>query len=255
MIPTLLHIGPFPIHSFGLLVVLACVAAWRALFISLRDSGRDPALAEKMVTWAALGGILGARLGFLISFPNEVMARPLETIFSSAGFVFHWGFVGGILAVWYLLRREGESFLLLSDLVGPALSIGYGVGRIGCQLSGDGDYGMPTDLPWAMGYPLGVVPTPPGVLVHPTPVYESIGAMLIAFILLSPTVKRRLKIPGQQFGLYLLLTASARFLVEYLRIEPVVLPPFTQAQVVSIILATVGLVMIFKSKLLAPKSE
>lgn len=241
MIPTLFSIGPFPIHSFGLMVVLACLAAWRALYMALEHAGRRPELAERMVTHAAISGILCARLGFLFTFQNELFAHPLATIFSSAGFVFHWGFVGGVIALWILLRKEKEDFLTMADLSGPALAIGYGVGRIGCQLSGDGDYGRPTTLPWAMEYPLGVVPTPPGIAVHPTPVYETMGAMVIAALLLSPWVVRTLTRPGQRFGLYLLLTALARFLVEFVRVEPIIWAPFTQAQLMSFALAPIAL--------------
>lgn len=248
MIPTLFSIGPFPIHSFGLMVVLACVAAWRSLFLELEAAGRRVELAERMVTRAAIAGIICARLGFLFTFHNELFAHPMETIFSSAGFVFHWGFVGGVVSLWLLLRKENEDFLSMADLSGPALAIGYGIGRIGCQLSGDGDYGRPSNLPWAMEYPLGVVPTPPGVAVHPTPIYETIGALMIAAILLAPWVRRTLKGKGQRFGLYLLLTALARFLVEYVRVEPVILPPLTQAQLMSLLLAPIAAVLLVRGR-------
>ncbi|MFN8392621.1 MAG: prolipoprotein diacylglyceryl transferase [Bdellovibrionota bacterium] len=244
MIPTLFQLGPLPVHSFGLLMVLAFLSAWRILWVNLRAAGKPPELAERMITWAAVGGIAGARIGYLISFPSELMEHPLQTIFSGAGFVFHWGLVGGAFAVWLLLRSVGQSFWEMADLTGIALVIGYAVGRIGCQLSGDGDYGMASTLPWAMGYPQGVVPTPAGVTVHPAPVYETILAILIAFVLSSAKVRSTFRRPGQMFGIYLVLVALERFLVEFVRIEPIVLPPFTQAQVMSIILASCGFLLL-----------
>jgi len=244
MIPVLFHIWRVPIHSFGLMLVLAFLSSWRLLSIELEEAGKDPALAEKMITWAAVGGLLGARIGYLISFPSDLIAHPLATIFGGAGFVFHWGLLGGALAVWVLLKRSGENFLRMGDLTGASLALGYAIGRIGCQLSGDGDYGKPSDLPWAMEYPLGVVPTPPGVTVHPAPVYETLMALMIAIALRSPAVRRRFSGTGQLFGLYFVLIGLERFLVEFVRIEPVVLPPLTQAQVMSVILMTAGAVLI-----------
>ncbi len=246
MIPTIFHLGPIPIHSFGLMMVLAFMAAWRMLTIELAEAGKDTDLAERMVTWAAIGGIVGARVGYLLSFPTELMAHPLKTIFSEAGFVFHWGLIGGAFGVWLLLRKVGEDYLSFGDRSGAALALGYAIGRIGCQLSGDGDYGKPTDLPWGMEYPLGVVPTPPGVAVHPAPIYETLLALLAVFILRSSAVRRMFAGRGRLFGLYFVLMSAERLAVEFVRIEPVVLPPFTQAQVVSIVLALLGFVLILR---------
>lgn len=230
------------------MMMLAFIGAWRILSIELKESGRNPELAERMITWAAVGGIVGARVGYLVSFPSDLSEHPLATIFGSAGFVFHWGFIGGALGVWLLLKKEKEDFLALGDITGSALSVGYAIGRIGCQLSGDGDYGAVSDLPWAMAYPLGVIPTPPGVTVHPTPMYETFMALGIAFLLRAPAVRRALYGRGQLFGLYLALTALARFLVEMVRVEPVVYPPFTQAQLMSMILMVFALYLLLRKK-------
>lgn len=239
MIPTLLEIpvpglGTLPIHSFGLMMVLGFLAALRRLQLSLASAGEDPLLGEQMLTWAAIGGIVGARLGYIASYPGEFMRDPLGTLFAGAGFVFYGGFLGGAFAVWWLLRRREKDFWAMSDLTAPALAVGYAVGRVGCQLSGDGDYGRESDLPWAMGYPDGVVPTPAGMLVHPAPVYETFGALLIALILISPRVSRKLSGRGQLFGLYLALSAAARFAVEGVRIEPRIFAGLTQAQLFAI---------------------
>ncbi|MGA7852611.1 MAG: prolipoprotein diacylglyceryl transferase family protein, partial [Candidatus Acidiferrales bacterium] len=114
------------------------------------------------------------------------------------------------------------SILTIFDAGSPAAALGYGVGRIGCFLSGDGDYGIPTTLPWGMSFPNGLVPTTQRV--HPTPIYELIVACAIAWWLWrrgSPTVppERNVK-PGQVFAAYLILTGAARFLVEFIRINP-----------------------------------
>lgn len=254
MIPTLFSLGPFPIHSFGLMMVLAFFAAWRILWLELVEAGENGELAERMITYAAIGGIVGARLGFLLSFPSEFLDDPLGMLFGGAGFVFLWGFIGGAAAVWLLLRAAKLSFWRFADITAPSLCIGYAVGRIGCQLSGDGDYGIQTAVPWAMGYPLGVVPTPPGMLVHPTPVYETLGALAIAFVLLSMKDERDIG-SGKRFGIYLILSSVARFLVEFIRIEPQWGLGLTQAQWVSIALISCGSLLLATSGSRVEKSK
>lgn len=244
MIPKLFEIPiPFfdfsiPIYSFGTSMLLAFLAAWRLLALNLERRGEPPALAERMITWGAIGGLVGAKAAYILTFPTEVLRAPLRSIFSGAGFVFYGGFIAGAFAVWLLLRLEKKPFLLYADLTAPVLALGYAVGRIGCQLSGDGDYGKPSALPWAMGYPQGVVPTPPGVTVHPTPVYETILSLLITLLLLW-LLSRKTRFSstaGQVFGVYLVLSALARFFVEFIRIEPIVLFSLTEAQFVALVL-------------------
>ncbi len=253
MIPTLIEIplpfgwGSLPLHSFGLSMVLAFLAAWKSLSLCLEADGEDPAIAERMVTWAAIGGIVGARLCYILSFPQGIFNDPLRTIFGGAGFVFYGGFIGGAFAVWWLLHRAKKDFFHYADLTAPSLAIGYAVGRIGCQISGDGDYGIASDLPWAMSYAHGVLPTPPGVLVHPTPVYETFMALAIAALVMHKPFRRRFSGKGQIFGIYLLLSAIARFSVEFIRIEPQVASMFTQAQVIAMGIATVGLFLFFRT--------
>ena len=240
MIPVVIQLGPLPIHSFGLMMLLCFFAAYRRLALSLERAGERPELAEPMITWAAVGGILGARINYLVSFPEEVIERGIWAVVGGAGFVFYGGFIGGVLGVWLVLRKNRADFLRYGDLSGAALALGYAVGRIGCHLSGDGDYGGPSTVPWAVSYAHGVMPTDPGVLVHPSPIYETFGSLAIAAILVSLEGTRTLAGKGQRFGLYLLLSALARFLVEYVRIEPIVWNGFTQAQVMALCVAPVG---------------
>lgn len=246
MIPTLFKLGPLPVHAFGLMLVLAFLASWRSIERSLKFHGEDTAIAENIVFWAALGGVIGARIWFLLSFPKELLRAPLEAIFSSGGFIFYGGFLGGTLAVIIFLKLRGKPVLAYADYLSPAIAIGYAVGRIGCQLSGDGDYGSISNLPWAMSYASGVIPTPEGVLVHPSPVYETTVALLIAAILVFAQERRVFKVPGQIFGLYLALTALERFAVEFLRIEPIIAFGLTQAQLFAIGLVLLGIFFIAK---------
>jgi len=131
------------------------------------------------------------------------------------------------------------------DLATAAAAVGYGVGRLGCLTSGDGDYGIPTKLPWGMAFPYGLVPTAPGVHVHPTPIYELIVTLFIAWILWRRGSPQRPKPIGQLTGEYLVLSGIARFVVEFIRINPKIYWGMSNAQVASIgsVIAGLGLIL------------
>lgn len=248
MIPIVFQLGPVPLYSFGALVVLGFLGAWRVLALRLSQEGEPVELAERIVFWGAVGGLVGARLTYILSFPSELVADPIGTIFSSAGFVFYGGFIAGAISVVVLLRREKKNVLRFADFAAPALAVGYAIGRIGCQLSGDGDYGIPSLLPWAVSYQLGIVPTDPGVLVHPTPVYETLLSLLLASLLLSRFGSSLRQ--GLPFIIFLLVSSVSRFFVEFLRIEPVLTLgqdlSITQAQLVAVLLFCFGVALFAK---------
>jgi phosphatidylglycerol:prolipoprotein diacylglycerol transferase len=129
--------------------------------------------------------------------------------------------------------------LVMLDMCATALALGYAIGRIGCQVSGDGDYGIRSSLPWAMGYPHGTVPTRPGVTVQPTPIYETVSMGLVAFLLwrLRDGVR-----PGVIFALYCVLSGLERFLVEFVRRNKEILAGLTAPQLESVGLMIVGVV-------------
>ena len=130
-----------------------------------------------------------------------------------------------------------SDLLVTVDMCATVLALGYGIGRIGCQLSGDGDYGIRSKLPWAMGYPHGTVPTPPGVRVHPTPIYETVAMCLVAYVLWQ--LRDRVR-PGVVFALYLVLSGLERFLVEFIRRNREVFAGLTAPQLESLGLVLVG---------------
>jgi phosphatidylglycerol:prolipoprotein diacylglycerol transferase len=125
------------------------------------------------------------------------------------------------------------------DMCATALALGYAIGRIGCQVSGDGDYGIRSSLPWAMGYPHGTLPTPPGVRVQPTPIYETVTMCLLAYVLWH--LRDRVR-PGVVFALYLIGSGLERFLVEFIRRNKEVLVGLTGPQLESLVLLAIGLV-------------
>jgi phosphatidylglycerol:prolipoprotein diacylglycerol transferase len=131
----------------------------------------------------------------------------------------------------------------LLDICAPALAIGYACGRIGCQVSGDGDYGKPWNGPWAMAYPKGVVPT--DVKVHPTPIYETVTMGLAAIVLWR--LRDRLA-PGRLFALYLVFAGVERFLVEFVRRNPESALGLTTAQLISIVMFVAGAIWLVRTR-------
>jgi len=240
MIPDVLHIGPLPIHIFGILMALAFLAASWVTGRELARKGYDPALASSMVVWAAVGGIVGARLWILIDAWDEFIAAPISFLATGGGFVWYGGLLGGAIAVSLFFRLRGIPWLRGADAVAPALALGQAIGRIGCQLAGDGDWGAETTLPWGMAYPYAVVgwDKPPGVRVHPTPLYECALYLLVFAVLWR--MRREPAPDGAAISWYVVLAGTARFAVEFVRVNPPVVLGLTEAQVTSLVLIALG---------------
>ena len=199
--------------------------------------------AFTMVTIAGLAGIFASKVYSALESPAEFMAHPVALIFNRYGFTWFGGFLGGFFAFLILARRAKLPLLGFLDALSPAGAFGYAIGRMGCLLSGDGDYGIPTNLPWGMSFPNGVVPTTERV--HPTPVYEFLAWCAIGAFLwyLGGKLLRRPQDKGLVFCGYLILTGIARYLVEIIRINPRVFLGFTNAQIVSILSVITGIVL------------
>jgi phosphatidylglycerol:prolipoprotein diacylglycerol transferase len=253
MYPVLLHLGPITIYSYGVMMALGFLAAGWALGRALASQGKDPALASTLVLWAAVGGLLGARLLFIVEQWPTFLADPWSLIFTGAGFIWYGGLIGGVAAVTWCIKRHGLPWFEVMDAIAPAIALGHGIGRIGCHLAGDGDWGPPTTLPWGVAYTKAIIgwDYPPGVRVHPTALYETIAYVLIFAILWScRSVSHR---PGALFWGYLLLAASARFLLEFVRINPSLIVGLSMAQMISIVLAAIGGIMLLRGR--APQTE
>jgi phosphatidylglycerol---prolipoprotein diacylglyceryl transferase len=287
-----LHFGSLTIPTFGLSVACAMLVAYFALRADLARRGIADAKsgeAETLVASPCLAGFIGAKLYHLLESPAEFFADPWHLLFSPYGFAWFGGLLAGFatfaFVAWRLVQRnaaEGQSisFLTILDAGSPAAAIGYGIGRIGCFLSGDGDYGIPTSLPWGMSFPNGLVPTT--ARVHPTPIYELIVACAIAWFLwrmgapgasgtssaadaatlasqkmaaVGPPSRMEKKpasaypaaiAPGKVFAMYLILTGFARFLVEFIRINPRSFFGLSNAQAAGALSALVGIALYAK---------
>jgi phosphatidylglycerol:prolipoprotein diacylglycerol transferase len=184
-------------------------------------------LAYEMVFAALIGGIAGAKLWYI--------AENGGPLFSGTGLVFYGGLFGGAIAVLAWAKYRGELDARLPDIVAPSLAAAYAIGRIGCQLAGDGDYGKNWNGPWAMAYPNGTVPTT--ATVHPTPIYEII--VMGAFTVLLWRWRDRWR-PGTLIAIYVFGAGLERFLVEFVRRNADVALGLTQPQLVSIVMMIGG---------------
>src|SRR5229473_346050 len=237
MIP-FLHIGPLAIPTFGLMVATGLLVA---AYVLQADFDRRRAQFVKS--------------GYLKS-DSEPSHHDEGFFIIRVGFAWFGGLLGGFVALAYLARRFEIPTLIFMDLCSPAAAVGYAIGRIGCLLSGDGDYGRPTSWPWpwGMAFPHGVVPTTETCVqwgwladcrVYPTPIYEFFIWIAIAAFLwrMGKQAASGARPKGEIFCGYLILTGVARFLIEFIRINPRTFFGLSNAQTASLVSVVIGVIL------------
>jgi len=255
MIDKVFSIGDFVITPFGVMLVIAFVAAyWQLRSGLLRLGAGNDDDASAVLFAAGLGGIAGGKIYY------AALYHDWSALIARAGLVWYGGFLGGLLAVLWVMRRRRLMAWRTVDALAPALAVGYGLGRIGCFLVGD-DYGVPTSLPWGVVFRKGLPPTTAGYLrdtfgvavpgvdsnawvaVHPTQLYETILALIIWRI--GVVLLRRRPAPGITFLSILALLASERFTVEILRAkDDRFFGAFTLAQGISVVILIAALALL-----------
>ena len=249
MMPILFHLGSLPIFSFGVLMSFAfVVAGW----VMQRDFARkrEPReLAWEIVGLGLVGGIVGARLHQAVHHWPDFMSDPLGFVTGPSGLVWYGGVIGGVAATVWPIRRKRVRYASVLDTAALGLTIGLLIGRIGCHLSGDGDWGTPTTLPWGVAYVNGTAAWPyaPGVVVHPAPLYEAIALGGIFVLLLH--LRSRVAPAGALFAIYLLCSGLTRLLVELIRTNPPLLLGLTEAQWTSIALSAAAAVWLWRHRI------
>jgi phosphatidylglycerol:prolipoprotein diacylglycerol transferase len=257
-----INLGPVHLGTFGLLLWLAAVMATVVLYRNFVRNGVD-ADALSVVAFVVIAGVIGAKVWHELQDVTELRLslqqialpgwrHPLDVVsgflhWFQAGFAWFGGMLAGIaMLMWEGRQAKPEGFtgwkagVRMLDLAAPAAAVGYGVGRIGCLLSGDGDYGIKTTLPWGVHMaPNALVPT--ADLVQPTPVYELLFSLVLAWVLWRLGSKGRPV--GWLTGLYLVLSGVGRFLVEFVRINPRIHWGMSNAQVAALGSVVVGLVV------------
>lgn len=244
MLPILFQIGPLKIYSFGLMLALGFLVTGYIFKRELKRRKLPLELGDSIIIGTMLGGIFGAKVYSVIEGIKDLGISSLKNFFSGAGLVWYGGFTGAIIVVLLIMHFKRAPKMKIFDTMAPLVILGYAFGRMGCFLSGDGDYGPPTDLPWGMAFPNGTVPTTEKV--HPTPLYEIILSLII-FAYLWKMRKRDLP-TGWMFGMFLILAGIERFVIEFWRLTKVVAFGMTMAQIISIFAIIIGIVIIMNSR-------
>lgn len=260
MCPRLFHIGPFTVYSYGLMLGIAFIVASYFLTNELKRRKMDPNLSTEITLYAIIFGIIGSKIFSILENRQAFLADPIGEVFSPGGLTFYGGFLLAAIAILVIIKKKKIPFLVIADAVAPSLALAYGIGRIGCHLAGDGDYGIPTSLPWGTNYENGTVPpsyafrgteiakhflngiVPDNTPLHPTPIYEFIMGLIIFLILFQMNKNKINWQDGKVFMYYLIMAGSARFLIEFIRLNPNFLFGLTEAQFIAIILVLAGCV-------------
>ncbi|MFN0158144.1 MAG: prolipoprotein diacylglyceryl transferase [Bacteroidota bacterium] len=262
MIPVLFEIGPLKVYSYGLMLGVGFLLGSYILSLELKRRKLDPNMASTITILAVVFGIAGAKMLYLLEHWNQFVADPFGQAFSAGGLTWYGGFIVGMTAIMMYVRAKKVPFLRVWDCLAVGLILAYGVARLGCHFSGDGDYGFPTDLAWGTNYENGTYPpsrafaifpeitsqfpggkVPDNTPCHPTPVYEMLLG-IIGFVIIW---KLRTKPwpDGKLFMLYLMFSSTFRFSVEFLRLNPRLLFGLSEAQLISIVLFLLGMAGFF----------
>ena len=235
MRPVLFSIFGLDFSSYGASKAIATLVAAYLLGRAFERVGLRRDSAHSLVLWATVWGFVGAKIYYLLEHIDTLSLHHL----GGMGFTWYGGLIGGVISALVIIRRHHLPLGVVAGATAIPLTLAYGIGRIGCLLSGDGTYGKPSSLPWAMTFPNGVVPTT--VPVHPTPLYEALASLVIAAVLWA--LARRWN-PPAVFGSYLVLSGVSRFLVETLRINDPALFGLTQPQLWSMVSIAAGALLI-----------
>ena len=264
MKPILWEWGPIRIGSYGVLLALAFVSSILITNREFRRNHADVDLAWDIYLMAMAGGLVGSRGLFIIENWSQFLQDPLPMIFAASGFSVIGGYVLALGLCVIRIRYSPYSFVRLADLCVPGMAVGYAVGRLGCITAGDGCYGVPTQGPFGMCFPNGLVPTlsaknhflrekfmtffpgtpiPHDIPVMPTPLFEWLSQwILLGLLLILPWQIGR----GRRFGFFLLWFGVSRFLVEFIRLNPVLLWGLTSDQFLAAVFALLGLALFLK---------
>jgi len=253
--PFVLHLGPVELTGYGLMMMVAFLMAGWAIQLDLRQRGLDEDYAADIIIAGVIGGLVGAKLWYVL------LTRDPDALFRRGGFVWYGGFLGAVAAILSNGRRRHVPARFTMEICAAPLSLGYALGRVGCFLVND-DYGIPSSVPWAMKFPIGLLLTPvmnlramvvrlPAgtdpmqvVAVHPTEIYQTVAMFLIFWWLWRR--RDHGHATGWLFACYLLAGGLERFLVEFVRAkDDRLLGSFTLAQATSVMLMIAGAVLLY----------
>ncbi len=256
MHPELFELFGIHFYTFGLLIAMGFLSAAFWIMYRAKDAGEPETLYAESTLWLIVSGLLGAKLFYFLFFPHQFLADPMGALMSSGGLVWYGGLVAVVMFVWVFTRLHRISFMSYADLLAPPAALGLAIGRLGCLMAGC-CYGGASALPWAIQYPLGHQTHP--LHVHPSPVYETMMALVLMAGLL--VFEKRQQVLGFGRGavgaLFLMGYGFIRFVLEYFRgdrlvwFEPLNL---SASQLISVVGVLAGLAMLLYTRKQAKKS-
>lgn len=248
----LLTIGQFTIHGYGLMIAIGIISALLSVEYRAKRKNLRHDLIFNLTIWCAIGGILGAKLLYLITQIKNILADPSSLLQISEGFVVYGGIIGGIFAGYLFCRKNKLNFLKYFDLVMPSIALAQGFGRIGCLLAGC-CYGIHTDSKFSLVFPHSDF-APNGVHLVPTqPISSALNFLnFFALVFLSKYVKA----DGQVAGFYLVFYSAGRFIIEFFRgdLERGSIAGLSTSQFISVFLFFIGIAIIVIRGLSAKKN-
>ncbi len=252
MCPELFRIGDVVISTYGVLVAIGMIVSFYIAVYLSKKEGINERYVENIFLFSVIGGLIGARIAYIIEHPNQFKSFIDYIAIWKGGIDWFGGFIGGLLAGIFFLYRYRIDIWKALDIASVSIVIGHGIGRLGCTAAGC-CYGKPVPEHsfwehFSIEFPEGSA-APPGMKLYPTQPLEAIGNFLIFFFLFF--LYRKKQFDGQIFSLYLIFYGAERFFLEFLRN---VTPPIegiglTWNQIVSIMMITVGIIiLVFKYK-------
>ena len=242
MYPVLFRIGDVVISSYSVMVLLAFLVGYWLGGAELRRKGLNGNLADLLLIPCVLGGIGGAKVLFLVQNVtlSEILSDPLRYL--SSGLTFYGGLIGALILIGLVVWWRKVSYWAVTDSIAPGLVLAYGIGRIGCLLVGD-DYGIPSNLPWAMAFPQGAPPTTERV--HPTQVYDTL--LMIGLFLFLWKIRKKERPNGWLSSVMFILLGIERFFIEFIRnTSPSFIPGLSQAQLISVGIIILGVLKLIQ---------
>ena len=268
MYPIIYEYNGLVISSYGFMLMIAFITCNYLLKKYLRTINIDPVIGDDIIFYAAIGGIVGAKIYYICEYlpvNADGISPGLDNLYGlklilqgivsftfsditkgisqfGTGLVFHGGLIGGLISVTLYIKKNNLNWLKVSDWVAPYLALGHSIGRIGCFLVGD-CYGKPSELPWAISFPNGIPPTM--ITVHPTQLYETFIYFMIFLVLYKN--RKRAKVKGVIMIQYLFLAGIGRFIIEFYRVNPKYFLNLSSAQLISIFMIIFSFIIYYYS--------
>jgi phosphatidylglycerol:prolipoprotein diacylglycerol transferase len=237
MYPIIYNYKMLTIGGYGIMLGLAFYLGFLLAEREFKLRGKDPELTYTLLFWVIPSAIIGAKIFHIMENFEEFLADIPGMIFSGAGLSVYGGFILAFIVSIFIIRRAGENVLEIFDIAAPTMALGYGLGRIGCHVAGDGCYGIETASLLGMAYPNGIVPST--AAVFPTSLFEALFSLTVFFFLMQ--YRKAPHKTGHIFFLYLILNGTARFFVEFIRVNPDFISGFTHAQVIAVLFILTGI--------------